>query len=200
MSDNTPTSSSAFADPPLPSLILPSVTSHRRLLPIPAAHSFSYPLMYLGVDIDELESGRLDVGLIGGAYRMFGWGPSWRALLSVQESSYLATQPLVVDGEETNGTPVDKEKAKTRISIPIRGLRPNMLTLLKTFHDIDSDEVGRIWLISMPSYLGKGAMNPLSVWLVYRKLNKRREKEDKPPQARELLCVVLEVHNTFGER
>lgn len=164
------TSSSESASTSLPSVILPSITSHRRLLPTPAAHAFSYPLVYLGVDVDDLESGRLNAGLGGLALR---FGRPWTSLLSIQADNYLATRPFA-----------DAEKDLTVV-----GLRQGLLQLLWRFHSIDPSTVGRIWLLSMPSYVGKRAMNPLSVWFVYEK-----------SEGKKLMAVVLEVHNTFGER
>lgn len=149
-------------------MILPSITSHRRLLPTPAAHAFSYPLVYLGVDVDDLEQGRLNAGPAGLALR---YGRPWSALLSVQADSYLATRPFA-DNDHPHAV----------------GLRQGLLNLLSEFHSIESASVGRIWLVSMPSYVGKRAMNPLSVWFVYARSD------------RKLMAVVLEVHNTFGER
>jgi len=57
-------------------------------------------------------------------------------------------------------------------------------------HGVDPQEMGRIWMVTMPSYLGFVGVNPLSVYFCYRKGG---------GEAR-LLCVVLEVHNTFEER
>lgn len=47
----------------------------------------------------------------------------------------------------------------------------------------------------MPSFLGTEGINPLSVWLCY-------EKDDVEGRGKErkLWTVILEVHNTFGER
>jgi len=44
----------------------------------------------------------------------------------------------------------------------------------------------------MPAFLGTEGINPLSVWLCYEK--------DEEGKERKLWTVLLEVHNTFGER
>jgi hypothetical protein len=45
----------------LTSVLIPAYTSHSRSLPKQSKHAFSYPLLYLGVDVDALESGALDL-------------------------------------------------------------------------------------------------------------------------------------------
>lgn len=59
-------------------------------------------------------------------------------------------------------------------------------------HGIAGEEVGRVWLVTMPSYFGFEGINPLSVWYCYG------YTEDESIGG--LLCVILEVHNTFGEK
>ncbi|KIM29341.1 hypothetical protein M408DRAFT_8355 [Serendipita vermifera MAFF 305830] len=44
-----------------------------------------------------------------------------------------------------------------------------------------------LWLLTSPSYFGFEGINPLSTWFCYDK-------------TRSLILVLLEVHNTFGER
>ena len=41
----------------LPSVLVPAYTTHSRSLPTPSRHSFSYPLLYVAIDIDSLETG-----------------------------------------------------------------------------------------------------------------------------------------------
>jgi DUF1365 family protein len=138
----------------LPSLLIPALTAHARSLPIPSRHTFSYPLLYAAVDIDEAERGALDGGVFS-----YGRAP-WKKVLGLRSDGYLAQGKL--------------------------GLRAKLENLLES-RGVRVDQVGRVWLVTMPSCLGFEGINPLSVWYVYRK-----------PQ--ELLCVVLEVHNTFGEK
>jgi len=56
----------------------------------------------------------------------------------------------------------------------------------------DKVELGRVWLMTMPSVVGFEGINPLSVWYCYGKT--------KGEGRAELEYVVLEVHNTFGEK
>jgi DUF1365 family protein len=48
-------------------------------------------------------------------------------------------------------------------------------------------DMAQMWLVTMPSFIGFEGINPLSVWYIYS-------------EKRELTCVILEVHNTFGEK
>lgn len=50
------------------------------------------------------------------------------------------------------------------------------------------EQMDDAWILTMPSYCGFEGINPLTVYFCYRK--------DGP----ELWIVVLEIHNTFGER
>jgi hypothetical protein len=150
---------------PLPSLLLPCITNHRRYLPTPAKHGFSYPLIYLGIDLDQLESNQLDL-----SSRFFRYGTS-HAVLGIKHEQYLAPQA----GPKSNNIGAWREELKG---------------LVKE-HGVDSESIGRIWLVTMPSYVGWVGVNPLSVYFCYQKSD---GEEDG------LLCVVLEVHNTFEER
>lgn len=140
----------------LPSLLIPSYTSHARLLPTPTKHAFSYPLIYLGVDIDALEDGRLDLPM-----RMLSYGGSpMSKVLGLRSMNYL--------------TPGE------------RSLRHKLNTLLSE-RGMTQDRIGRAWMVTMPSLLGFESINPLTVWYVY-------------DIGGALSCVILEVHNTFGEK
>lgn len=140
----------------LPSALIPSYTSHARLLPSPAKHAFSYPLLYLGVDIDNLESGVLD---LPGRFLTYGGSP-WSKVLGVRSDNYLTPGP---------------------------GSLRQKLDKLLIEYGVEKEDIGRAWMVSMPSYLGFEGINPLTVWFVYS-------------AQRELSCVILEVHNTFGEK
>ena len=134
----------------LPSLVIPSYTSHSRLLPSESKHSFSYPLLYIGVDVDSLSAGELNIG------RLFRYGVRpWTTVLGLRGDGYLSA------GKESLRCKVEKFLA-------------------------DGDQIGRVWLVTMPSLLGWEGHNPLSVWYIYDLAGK-------------LDRVVLEVHNTFEE-
>lgn len=57
-----------------------------------------------------------------------------------------------------------------------------------------ASRLGRVYLVTMPAFLGKEGINPLSVWFCYDK------QDDPATKERKLWSVILEVHNTFGER
>ena len=140
----------------LRSIIIPAYTSHARHLPRPSKHAFSYPLLYLGVDVDALESGELEL-----PGRLLGYGGRpWTKCLGIRSDGYLRPG--------------------------LESLRQKAERLLKEQGVGDAD-TSHIWLVTMPSFMGFEGINPLSVWYVY---------SDKL----ELTCVILEVHNTFGEK
>ncbi|KIM24560.1 hypothetical protein M408DRAFT_27027 [Serendipita vermifera MAFF 305830] len=53
--------------------------------------------------------------------------------------------------------------------------------------DMKEGDLDDLWLLTSPSYFGFEGINPLSTWFCYDK-------------TRSLTLVLLEVHNTFGER
>ena len=138
------------------SIIIPAYTSHARHLPKPSKHAFSYPLLYLGVDVDALESGSLD---LPGRLLGFGGRP-WTKCLGLRTDGYLHPGPESL-----------RQKAE----------------LLLVEQGLGKMDMSQMWLVSMPSFIGFEGINPLSVWYIY---------SDK----RDLTCVILEVHNTFGEK
>ena len=140
----------------LRSVLIPSYTSHARLLPKPTKHSFTYPLIHVGIDIDALESGSLDL-----PGRLFTYrGHPLSKVLGLRSRNYLVPGP--------------------------QSFRTKVNDLLLS-HGMDEEEIGRAWLVTMPSFLGFEAINPLSVWYVYTK------------GGGGLSAVILEVHNTFDE-
>jgi DUF1365 family protein len=152
----TPRKTKTVPSDALRSIVIPAYTSHARHLPKPSRHAFSYPLLYVGVDIDALQSGDLDL-----QRRLFGYGGRpWTKVLGLRSDGYLQS------GRED--------------------LRVKVERLLGD-HGISKDEIFKIWLVTMPSFLGFEGINPLSVWYIYN-------------SGRELRCVILEVHNTFGEK
>jgi hypothetical protein len=69
----------------LTSVLIPAYTSHSRSLPKQSKHAFSYPLLYLGVDVDALESGALD---LPGRIVRYGGRPITK-LLGLRSDGYL---------------------------------------------------------------------------------------------------------------
>ncbi|ORY24229.1 hypothetical protein BCR39DRAFT_595395 [Naematelia encephala] len=147
----------------LPSLLVPAYTTHARLLPITSKHAFSYPLLYLAIDIDSLEGGQIDLPR---QLLSYGGHPLSK-ILGIRSDGYLE------QGQE--------------------GLRRKLVALLVD-RGVAKEDIGRVWLVTMPSYLGFEGINPLSVWYVYR------AGTSDSGARRSLMCVVLEVHNTFGEK
>jgi DUF1365 family protein len=116
-------------------------------------------LIYLAVDLDSLEAGKLDLGSRGFKYG----GKPWGSVLGIQPSSYL----------DPSSTP--------------RTIKERLVEMMEAA-GVEKGEVGRVWMVTMPSYLGKSGINPLTTYFVYRR------------GTLDLLGMVLEVHNTFEER
>ncbi|OCF35705.1 hypothetical protein I316_02760 [Kwoniella heveanensis BCC8398] len=146
----------------LPSFFYPAITSHGRQLPVTAKNTFSYTVLYMAVDVDSLESGSLDL-----PFRVMGYGGSpWSKILGLRTKKYLG--------------PGDKQ-----------GFRAKVKDVLKR-NGLPTDDVGRIWLLTMPSYMGYEGDNPLTTWFLYTKPKGGAERG-------ELWGVILEVHNSFHE-
>lgn len=152
----TPRKTSRVPPDALQSIVIPAYTSHARHLPKPSRHAFSYPLLYVGVDIDSLQTGLLDL-----PRRLFGYGGRpWTKVLGLRSDGYLQA---------------GRENLRAKVEQLLGG------------HGIAKEEIAKVWLVTMPSFLGFEGINPLSVWYIYN-------------SKRELRCVILEVHNTFGEK
>lgn len=170
----------------------------------------------MGIDLDHAQSGGIDL-----PSRFFRVGSApWTSVLGLQQEHY-----LTISSKDSD----DTEKSQRPPS-----WRQKLLTLLHA-HGVDQKAVGRIWLVTMPSYLGIAGINPLSVYFCYSSeavttvqavndtnpatavqeaneedwvdlgtTNKLRthskDQEGTFSEGRKLLCVVLEVHNTFEER
>jgi DUF1365 family protein len=126
----------------------------------------------MGIDLDELESHNLDL-----PSRFFLYGTS-RSILGLRHEHYLA--PSTKQKEARKGA--WKEELKTLVSA----------------HGVPGKEMGRVWMVTMPSYLGFVGVNPLSVYFCYK--DKVENQDGDKKKSAGLLCVVLEVHNTFEER
>ncbi|KAI5477217.1 hypothetical protein MNV49_006590 [Pseudohyphozyma bogoriensis] len=138
-------------------------TAHARFLPALAKHAFSYPVLFLGLDLEELEKGKLDDG------RLFGWMPNRWTVTSLWPRAYL--EPLK-PGEG------------------VTGIRERLWAHLARF-GVGKEEAEKVYTVTMPAYLGFEGINPLTVHYCYRVTR---------TAGRDLSAVVLEVHNTFGER
>ena len=174
---------------PLKSVLIPSYTSHARLLPIPTKHTFSYPLLHLGIDVDELESNRLDL-----PWRLFNFGGSpWWKVLGLRSDGYLV-----------QGRTSLRQKV-TQLLLDHQGYTSPQANLDeepkgREINGTQVEGIGRIWMVTMPSFLGFEGINPLTVWYIHVPDPVPGDKDgQKAPRGR-LAWVILEVHNTFGER
>ncbi|WVF65406.1 hypothetical protein IAT40_000133 [Kwoniella sp. CBS 6097] len=71
------------------------------------------------------------------------------------------------------------------------GFRAKIEDVLRR-NGLPTDDLGRIWLLTMPSYMGYEGDNPLTTWFLYSKPKNGAERG-------ELWGVILEVHNSFHE-
>ena len=113
--------------------ILENTITHARLLPEPSAHAFSYPTLAFFLSLDALESHSLD--LVGGW--LFGYGGvSWR-VTGLRSSAYLL--------------PDSRTGRKQRPQNIKEKLREVLVQ-----HGHDGDELGHVWMLTMPSYMEIG--------------------------------------------
>ncbi|KDE04035.1 hypothetical protein MVLG_05536 [Microbotryum lychnidis-dioicae p1A1 Lamole] len=156
-------------------------TAHARYLPSPAGHRFSYPVLFLGLDLDQLEHpGRpLDQG------RWFRYDSKRWSCMAIRPKVYLEPPSVGRSALEQGQSAVDDHtpiKTKLLRHIQQRG--------------IPVDLVDKIYTVTMPAFMGMQDINPLTIHYVYSLLN----SEGKPRPERQLIVVVLEVSNTFGEK
>ncbi|KAK7055458.1 hypothetical protein R3P38DRAFT_2847164 [Favolaschia claudopus] len=118
--------------------ILENQVTHARLLPVKAAHAFTYPTISLLLSLNALENKSLDLGYGW----IFGYGGRWARLAGLRPAPYLL---------ETGG------------SIRIRQ-RLEKVLLDRGF----TGELEDAWMMTMPSLLGFEGINPLTVYFCYR--------------------------------
>ncbi|KAG8908917.1 hypothetical protein FRB99_000020 [Tulasnella sp. 403] len=161
--------------------VLTNTVAHQRLLPTPSKHRFSYTTVSLLLALDDLEKGSLNLAN-GWLFRYHGIPPRdtiW-SVCGIRPEAYLTDQ-FVIDKHD------EKESGgKLRKPLTIR----QKLDRLLHERGWDTHEIEEIWFATMPSYLGFEGINPLSVYYVYK----------SAPGGPALWLVVLEVHNTFGEK
>ncbi|KXS15881.1 hypothetical protein M427DRAFT_56449 [Gonapodya prolifera JEL478] len=156
-----------------PALLLPSVsTLHARLLPAESRTRFEYPLFYVAIDVRRLER------TIEGVSSWL-WGIDWESsvppLFGLRTKDYLKVQ-----GAEGNG---------------LDTIEKRMLYWLEQV-GIDPTRAGSSYLLTTPCVLGY-AFRPLSVHYVLKARDESKPEDEQ--HHRELLCVILEVANTFGD-
>ncbi|KAI8990412.1 hypothetical protein BD414DRAFT_483556 [Trametes punicea] len=155
--------------------ILENTVTHSRLLPRSSTHAFSYPTLAYLLSLNALEAHALDLG----QGWLFGYGDtSWR-LTGLRSGSY-----LLPDNHTASGG-CDTRKTK-------RSLKVKLAEVLE-MHGFNATRIrawtaeGDAWMLTMPSYVGYEGINPLTVYFCYSARG-------------ELEWVVLEIHNTFGEK
>ncbi|KAL5498301.1 hypothetical protein ACEPAH_2442 [Sanghuangporus vaninii] len=156
--------------------ILENTVFHARHLPISSKHAFAYPTLALLLRLSALESRALDLC----AGRLFGYSPAgspapWARVMGIRPEAYLRDPDSYLEG-----------------SVKGKSVSEKLCEVLMRFQ-VDPGEMGDVWMLTMPRYLGVEGINPLTVFYCYKK---RREGEGELA----LWVVVLEVHNTFGER
>ncbi|KAL5525136.1 hypothetical protein ACEPAF_9005 [Sanghuangporus sanghuang] len=157
--------------------ILENIVFHARHLPISSKHAFTYPTLALLLRLSALESRDLDLC----AGRLFGYSPAgspapWARVMGVRPEAYLHDPNSYFEG-----------------SVKGKSVREKLAEVLMRFQ-VDPREMEDVWMLTMPRYLGVEGINPLTVYYCYKKM--RRDAGGELA----LWVVVLEVHNTFGER
>lgn len=150
--------------------VFQSTTYHARLLPKESQHRFSYPTVNVGVDLESLEKRECDLG------RWFAYNPkNWRSwsLWAISPKEYLDDITLSANQTRNEG---------------ILGRLRNILSK----HGVSPAQLTSVFMVSMPSYVGFQGINPLVVHYCYSQSSTGGHDQ--------LCVVVLEVHNTFGER
>ena len=147
----------------LPSLLIPSYTSHARFLPTPSKHAFSYPLIYIGVDVDEVEKGHLDL-----PGRLFSYGGSpWSTVLGLRSNNYLT--PGKNDfraklDELLTSQGIDRSQAEKvwLVSMPsllgFEGLNP-----LAVWYTYDSDRRLTTVILEVSNTFGEKYVHPITI-------------------------------------
>ncbi|KAG0151700.1 hypothetical protein CROQUDRAFT_712667, partial [Cronartium quercuum f. sp. fusiforme G11] len=152
-------------------------THHARFLPSTSNHLFKYSILQFGLDLDQLERHQLNLPYL------FGYIQNNNTSFFNKPSPICSISP--------------KHYLYKSLSNPI-SIKFTLLEHLRHHYQIDVDnQIGTLYLITMPSYFGLVPMNPLSVYFGYKPNPDSEKDEDVHPP---LSIVVLEVHNTFSER
>ncbi|KAF8300175.1 hypothetical protein DL93DRAFT_2233835 [Clavulina sp. PMI_390] len=185
--------------------IINGSTSHVRYLPSPSHHAFTYPTFSFLVSLRALERGELDMnipipawawglGWVAKKFKLFAWNPKlrgagWWCLTSLQGESYLQQSSHSHSNTQSSELNSIVDKILELVELASTPSFPEGSTQLSPGI---AARIGEIWTMTMPSFLGFAGINPLTVHFCYEQV----VSEENAP----LLLVVLEVHNTFGER
>ncbi|KAI0776762.1 hypothetical protein BD413DRAFT_610350 [Trametes elegans] len=166
--------------------ILENTVTHARRLPAASAHAFAYPTLALLLPLRALERRALDLGR--GWVFGYGGGGAAARLTGLRSGAYLLPDGAVDCDSRSGGA--EGESERRREAGP--SLRAKLAAVLE-MHGREGARVrawaagGDAWMLTMPSYVGFEGINPLTVYFCY----------DAPGA---LAWVVLEIHNTFGEK
>jgi DUF1365 family protein len=133
--------SSSRATLPSPGYVLTNSVTHARLIPAESKHAFTYPTLSLLVSLSALESRALNRGWWGW---VFGYPGLWR-VCGLRPEAYL------VDHSGSSSIPG-----------PLT-IREKLVDLLKP----SGVQLGEVWMMTMPSFLGFEGINPLTVYFCY---------------------------------
>ncbi|KAI9139510.1 hypothetical protein BKA69DRAFT_1126462 [Paraphysoderma sedebokerense] len=182
-----------------PHRLFHSHTFHARFYPV--THKFIYPVLYFGLDLNELEKNGKKSVLGCLQQHPLAWCWSWlfgleeRGLWSIWADDYLSELSDGSDGKVNRRSLPVKTKpngGKNQDGGKWTSLRQGALNHLEA-KGIHSASIGRILLVTTPRFLGY-SFNPLSVYYCYR------QAKDDSTDTEDLVAVILEVNNTFSER
>ncbi|PKC64453.1 hypothetical protein RhiirA1_537036 [Rhizophagus irregularis] len=147
-------------------------TYHSRFWPV--KHSFKYPVLFVGVDLDILEQQQYKKD----GHSLFDIGYNNSSIIfNINDDDYLGK---INSGDDNLENPyIQKPKNQ------IKSIKEKLLWHIKQ-HNIPTDDLSRFELVTMPRFLGY-AFNPASFHYCYSRNN-------------ELKVVILEINNTFGEK
>ncbi|KAI0830221.1 hypothetical protein BC628DRAFT_988740 [Trametes gibbosa] len=179
--------------PTPPAYILFNTVTHARLLPHSATHAFSYPTLAFLLPLDALEAGALDLA----RGWLFGYGGTAGRLTGLRAGAYLLPggpcSTLSEDGRDERGAGAGGSTGGGGGGGGGQTLKEKLAAVLVR-QGCDAASVrgwagagGEAWMVSMPSYVGYEGVNPLTVYFCYA-------------AGGALAWVVLEIHNTFGEK
>lgn len=120
--------------------ILKNRITHLRGLPVSSAHAFRYSTLSFLLNLDALESGKLDLA----SGWVFGYGGRWARILGLRSKPYLDT--------------LSSASIRQKLEDELR--KHGMLRHDETFRDA--------WMMTMPSILGFESINPLTVYFCYK--------------------------------
>ncbi|TPX46382.1 hypothetical protein SeMB42_g03722 [Synchytrium endobioticum] len=156
--------------------IFVSKTRHARIKPV--GHSFTYPTLYVAVDLDQLQ-----IRAVSGLPR--GWvNHNTFGLFSIHDVDFL------VEPASSNAGRIIRAHQGSILwsaSAPHQSVKDKLMSFLAKM-GVDVQSIGGTYLATTPRLLNY-VFNPLNVYYCYN--------VDTPDS---LVCVLLEVNNTFGER